>query len=93
MDAAHRPTGISGRGLHSRRRVRAMLGHGRGTRVPLRENTMKTRVLASYGAIAAATLAAAFALTACEPAGLSVATPDYGAALDWSQPPPAEPKT
>ena len=54
---------------------------------------MKTRVLASYGAIAAATLAAAFALAACEPASLSVATPDYGAAIDWSQSPPAEPKT
>jgi hypothetical protein len=55
---------------------------------------MTMRVLASYGAIAAATLVAALALTACEPPSLSVATPDYGAALDWSQPTPsAEPKT
>ena len=54
---------------------------------------MKMRVLASYGAIAAVTLVAALSLTACEPASLSVASPDYGAALDWVQTPSAEPKT
>jgi len=50
---------------------------------PVREKAMTIRVLASYGAIAAATLVAALMLTACEPSSLSVATPDYGAALDW----------
>jgi hypothetical protein len=57
------------------------------------EKTMTIRMFASYGAVAVATLVAAAALAACEPASLSPATPDYSAALDWSQPAPAEPKT
>ena len=54
---------------------------------------MKIPMFVSYGAVAVATLVAAAALAACEPASLSAATPDYSAAIDWSQLAPAEPKT
>ena len=46
---------------------------------------MTMRMFASYRAVVAATLVAAGALAACEPASLSMATPDYSSALDWAQ--------
>ena len=46
---------------------------------------MRKQRFATYGAVAAVTLVAAAVLAACEPASVSMTTPDWSSALDWAQ--------